>query len=86
MKKRGLLCKRFGTVVLNSSDDIMVRNIAEAIDIVTKERYGKSTSWEFGSTNVTVITTKTTAKTFKKIRGMIEQSYPNTCIFVQWIY
>ena len=76
------LCKRFDTVILNGSDDV-VRNIKEAIDIVTKERYGESASRTLGDFNVSVVSTVTTARRFKKVRGMIEQAYPNTCIFVQ---
>lgn len=80
MKKR--MCKDFDTVVLNGSDDD-VKSIAEAIDIVTKERYGSATSRTLGSeeSNVKVISTQTTAKTYKKIQGMIERAFPNMCIF-----
>ena len=76
------MCKDFDTVILNGSDENVVRNITEAIDIVTKERYGKSASRTLGDdSNVKVVSTRTNAKTYKKIRGMIEQAYPNMCIF-----
>lgn len=76
------MCKDFDTVILNGSDENVVRNITEAINIVTKERYGETTSRTLGSdSNVKVVSTRTTARTYKKIRGMIEQAYPNTCIF-----
>ena len=74
------MCKEFDTVILNGSDDV-VRNIKEAIDIVTKERFGKSVSRTLGNSNVRAVSTITNARTYKKIRGMIEQAYPNTCIF-----
>lgn len=80
-KMKGLLCRRFDTVILNGSDDVMVRNITEAIEIVTKERYGKSTVRTIGVSNVKVISTNTTARTYKKVRAMIKKAYPNTCIF-----
>lgn len=81
-KMKGILCKRFDTVILNGSDDVMVRNITGAIDIVTKERYGSSTIRTLGDdSNVKVISTDTTARTYKKVRDMIENAYPNTCIF-----
>ena len=76
------LCKFYGTVILNGSEE-MVRNIVNAIDIVTDERYGESTIQTLDDSNVIVIFTKTTRKTFNKIRGMIEQAYPNECAFVQ---
>ena len=81
MKMKGILCKRFDTVILNGSDDVMVKNITEAIEIVTKERYGKSAIRTLGDTNVKVISTNTTARTYKKVRDMINNAYPNTCIF-----
>lgn len=82
MKMKGILCKRFDTVILNGSDDVMVRNITEAINIVTKERYGKSIVRTLGGdSNIKVITTETTARTYKKVRDMIKNAYPNTCIF-----
>lgn len=76
------LCKIYGTVFVNGSEE-MVRNIATAIDIVTNARYGKSTIQTLDDASVTMITTKTTRRTFEKIRGMIEQAYPNQCAFVQ---
>ena len=76
------LCKFYGTVILNGSEE-MVRNVATAIDIETNERYGKATIQTLDDASVTTITSKTTRKTFEKIRGMIEQAYPNQCAFVQ---
>ena len=78
------ICKEYDTVVLSVRDDV-VNSIAAAIDIVTKERYGKSVVRGIGNdeTDVTMICTKTTARTYKKIIGMIEQAYPNMCIFMQ---
>lgn len=76
------LCKIYGTVFLNGSEE-MVRNIATAIDIVTNERHGKAAIQTLDDASVTMITTKTTRKTFEKIRGMIEEAYPNQCAFVQ---
>lgn len=78
------MCKEYDTVVLSVRSDV-VNNIATAIDIVTKERYGKSVVRTIGNdeTDVTMICTKTTARTYKKIIGMIEQAYPNMCIFMQ---
>ena len=76
------ICKIYGTVFLSGSEE-MVQNIATAIDIVTNERYGKAAIQTLDDASVTMITTKTTRKTFEKIRGMIEQAYPNKCAFVQ---
>lgn len=76
--------KQYDTIILNGSSDI-VRNITEAINIVTKERFGRATSRPLDNSNATVVSINTTAKNFKMVKGMIEQSYPNMCIFYERI-
>lgn len=75
--------REFNTVVMDGSNEEVMRTITEAIDIVTKEKYGKSTSRNFDNEHPTmkVIVTRTTERTYKTIRGMIERAYPGLCIF-----
>lgn len=79
---KGMMCRNYDTVILSGSDNV-VRNIVGAIDILTGERYGKSTirTVENDDVSITIVSTTTNAKTFKRISGMIEEAYPNTCIF-----
>lgn len=79
----GLFVKQFNTVIMDASDENIVRNITESIDIVTKERYGRSITRPFDSKHpsMMVIVTKTNFKTYKTIMGMIERAYPGLCIF-----
>ena len=80
---KGLFAKNFKTVILDGSDSDVVNTITCAIDIVTKERYGSSICRDFNGTLPTakIVETRTDKKTYRKICGMIERSYPGLCIF-----
>lgn len=78
-----LFAKNFATVVMDGSDENVLRTITDAIDLVTKERHGASVCRDFDSArpSMKVIETCTDEKTYEKIRGMIESSYPGLCVF-----
>ena len=78
-----LFAKKFVTVVMDGSNENVVRTITGAIDIVTRERYGESVCRDFDSAHPTMkaIETYTNRKTYRKIQGMIESSYPGLCVF-----
>lgn len=81
---KGRYCKQYDTIILNGDTDV-IRNITEAINIVTKERFGKAVSRSLDNSIVSVVSINTTIKKFKIIKGMIEQSYPDMCIFYERI-
>lgn len=80
---KGLFSREFNTVVMDASDENVVRNISEAIDIVTKERHGSSTIKPFDEKrpSMMVIVTRTTKRTYKTIQNMVERAYPGLCVF-----
>ena len=78
-----LFCKTFNTVVMDASDESVMRNITDSIDIVTRERCGKSISRPFDGDHPTmkVIVTRTSKRTYKTVQEMIERAYPGLCVF-----
>lgn len=81
-----LFVRRFNVMMMRWTPET-VGTIMSAIDIVTNERYGKATCREFNSAypEQMVIEFNTTRKVFNKIRQMIENAYPGTCVFnAQW--
>ena len=79
----GLLCKNFNTVIMDASNEEVVRNIVEGINIVTEERCGSATCRPFSDKrpDMKVVTTRTTKRKYESIRGMIERAYPGLCAF-----
>lgn len=87
MKKtlKGLFSKskKFTTVVMDGSNEETVRIIRESMNIVTEERYGEATCRSFsnGHPTIKVIDVYTTKKVYDKIQRMIEDAYPDLCVF-----
>lgn len=74
---------KYTTVVMDGSNQKVVDNVLNVIDVLTRERYGKATCRVFDDKHPTmmVIETKTSKRIYDMIAKVVEILYPGVCMF-----
>lgn len=79
----GIVVKDYKTIIMDGSDETVVRKIIDIIDKMTAKRYGASTEHIFDEDHPTmkVIETTTTSGGYLVIKNVLNKTYPGLCVF-----